>query len=96
MPASLPAFVTKTGRPKRATLNGVSLTRSSLSNGYNVQIFYRGVVSEIRSHVRSSGKSRYGLYTRLPYRMISVKEDRYHVGIEKQDVHRASAWVGGP
>jgi hypothetical protein len=28
--------------------------------------------------------------------VISVEEDRHHVGIEKQDVHLASAWVAGP
>jgi hypothetical protein len=40
--------------------------------------------------------TRYGFYTPLPQRVISVKEDRNHVGIEKQDVHLASAWVAEP
>ena len=40
--------------------------------------------------------TRYGFYARLPQRMISVKEDRHHVGIEKQDAHLASAWVVVP
>jgi hypothetical protein len=58
-------------------------------------VFYRRVIPEIRRHQGTAPLKGRIRNTLLPQRVVSVKQDRHYIGVEKQGVHLRPEWAAG-